>query len=123
FGTVNFSSIADASDYYHAMMSIWTASLEALPLNVHTVVYEELVSDPEPVLKPLVAFLGLDWDERILDHQRSARERGTIVTPSYDQVTEPVTTRASGRWRRYREQLEPVLPVLLPWAERLGYRD
>jgi hypothetical protein len=31
--------------------------------------------------------------------------------------------RPSGRWRRYRKQLEPVLPVLLPWAERLGYPD
>jgi hypothetical protein len=34
-----------------------------------------------------------------------------------------LTRAASGRWKRYEKQLEPVLPVLLPWAERLGYRD
>ena len=123
FGTVNFSSIADAADYYDAMMSIWSASLEALPLNVHTAVYEDLVEDPESVVRPVIAFLGLDWDEAVLDHRQTARERGTIVTPSYDQVTEPITKRPSGRWKRYREQLEPVLPILLPWAQRLGYRD
>lgn len=123
FGMVNFSGIEAAADYYDAMMSVWTAARAALDLNVHTVVYEELVRDPEAVLRPTVAFLGLEWDDRILDHRRTAVARGTIVTPSYDQVTEPVSTRPSGRWKRYRKQLEPVLPTLLPWAERLGYSD
>ena len=123
FGTVNFSDISAAADYYDAMMSIWAASTEVLPLNVHTVVYEELVRDPEAVLKPVVSFLGLEWDERIVDHQRTARERGTIVTPSYDQVIAPVSTKPSGRWKRYEKQLEPVLPILMPWAQRLGYTE
>ena len=122
-GIVNFSDIAAAADYYDAMMSIWTAARESLQLKVHDVVYEDFVADPEAVLRPLVAFLGLEWDDRLLDHQRAARERGTIVTPSYDQVTEPVTNRAVGRWKRYAEQMKPALPILLPWAERLGYRD
>jgi tetratricopeptide (TPR) repeat protein len=123
FGMVNFSNIRDAADYYDALMSIWTASLEAMDLNVHTVVYEDFVRDPEATLKPTLVFLGLEWDERLLDHRRTAKERGAIVTPSYDQVTQPVTTRAIGRWKHYRTELEPVLPILLPWAERLGYRD
>jgi hypothetical protein len=122
-GVVNFSNIEAAAAYYDAMMSIWTAAREALQLNVQSVVYEELVSNPEVTLRPLIAFLGLEWDDRVLDHQRAARERGTIVTPSYDQVTEPVTRSAVGRWKRYAKQMEPALPILLPWAERLGYRD
>lgn len=122
-GTVNFSDIGAAADYYDAMMSIWTNARETMGLNVHTIVYEELVRDPEAVLRPLIAFLGLDWNDSILDHRSTASERGTIITPSYDQVVEPVSTRAVGRWKRYREQLEPVLPILQPWAERLGYRD
>lgn len=123
FGMVNFSDIHAAADYYDAMMRVWTASLDALPLKVHTIVYEDLVQDPEAVLRPAIAFLGLQWDDRILDHRRTARERGTIVTPSYDQVTEAVSIKPSGRWKRYRDQLDPVLPILLPWAEKLGYSD
>ena len=123
FGLVNFSNIEAAADYYDAMMSIWTAARETLGLNVHTIVYEDLVADPEGTLRPLVAFLGLEWNDRLLDHASTAKSRGTIVTPSYDQVTEPVNTRAVGRWKRYAKQLEPALPVLLPWADRLGYRD
>ena len=53
----------------------------------------------------------------------TALARGAIGTPSYDQVTEPLSKAPAGRWRRYEEQLAPVLPVLLPWAKRLGYRD
>ncbi|HET9460086.1 MAG TPA: sulfotransferase, partial [Sphingomicrobium sp.] len=121
FGMVNFGDVRDAADYYDAMMKIWTASREAMKLNVHTVVYEDLVRSPETVLRPVVEFLGLEWADSVLDHQKTASKRGTIVTPSYDQVTEPVTTKPAGRWKRYRKQLEPVLPILLPWAEKLGY--
>ncbi|HEX3422362.1 MAG TPA: sulfotransferase [Sphingomicrobium sp.] len=123
FGVVNFANIRDTADYYDAMMSTWTASRDAMKLNTRTVVYEELIEDPEEVLRPVIGFLGLEWDERVLDHQQTARERGTIATPSYDQVTEPISKSARGRWKRYRKQMEPGLPILLDWAERLGYRD
>jgi hypothetical protein len=117
----SFLTIEGAADFYDAAMRLWTGSIEAMPIDSHTIIYEELVEDPEAVLKPLVQLLGLEWEDRLLDHRGSARSRGAIVTPSYDQVTKPLSTRPVGRWTRYREQLGPVLPVLLPWAERLGY--
>lgn len=92
-----------------------------LPLQVHTIVYEELVQDPEGALSPLIQFLDIEWRDELLDHQSTALRRAPIPTPSYDQVSEPLTRKASGRWRRYEEQLAPVLSMLLPWAERLGY--
>ena len=92
-----------------------------MPLRVHTVRYEAMVEDLEREVRPLLEFLDLPWEEAVLDHQQTAAGRGYIRTPSYAQVTEKVYGRASGRWRRYEKHLEPVLPVLLPWAERLGY--
>lgn len=121
-GMASFLDIGDAADFYDSAMSVWIASRQALPLNVHIVVYEDLVRDPEAALRPLLSFLGLGWSDRLLDHRATAKARGTIRNTSYDQVTESLTQTASGRWRRYQTQLEPVLPVLLPWAERLGYR-
>ena len=117
----SFLDIDDAADLYDAALDIWTRSRSVLPIQVHTIAYERLVEEPEPELRRLVEFLGLDWEQRMLDHRGTARERGTIGTPSYDQVTEPITTRSVDRWRRYEAQLAPALPVLLPWAERLGY--
>ena len=118
-----FLDIQDAADFYDAAMTVWTRSREALPLKVHIVVYEELVRDPEATLRPAIEFLGLDWRPELLDHRATAKARGAISTPSYDQVVQPLNDRPVGRWRRYEKQLEPVLPVLLPWAKRLGYDD
>jgi hypothetical protein len=116
-----FLKLDTAADFYDAAMTLWTRCEQLFRLNVHRIVYEELVADPEKTLRPVVDYLGLDWHEDLLDHRATAKARGVISTPSYDQVVQPINTRASGRWRRYEEQLKPVLPILLPWAERLGY--
>ena len=118
-----FLDIGDAAAFYDRAMTAWMRARESLPIRVHTLVYEELVADPEAAIRPLVAFLGLDWRDELLDHRSTAKARGAISTPSYDQVVQPLSSAASGRWRRYEKQLEPVLPLLLPWAERLGYRQ
>lgn len=118
-----FLDIADAADLYDAAMGVWQRSRDLIPAAVHDLVYEDLVAAPETTLKPLIDFLGLEWRHELLDHRSTARKRGAIITPSYDQVTEPLSSRPSGRWLRYAKQLEPVLPVLLPWAERLGYHE
>jgi hypothetical protein len=88
---------------------------------VHRVRYERLVEDAEPEMRALMAFLGLDWDAAILDNRGTAKDRGFINTPSYAQVAEPLYDRSIGRWERYREQMQPVLPILGPWAQRFGY--
>ena len=58
---------------------------------------------------------------QMLDHQRTAEARGIITTASYAQVTQPLYRGAVGRWRRYSKHLEPILPTLAPWIEKLGY--
>jgi tetratricopeptide (TPR) repeat protein len=117
----SFLDIHDAADLYDTAMRLFFQARDRLSLPVHTLVYEELVRDPEAVLRALTDFLGLTWDAEMLNHQETAARRSAIRTPSYDSVTQPLSRVPSGRWRRYRKQLEPVLPVLLPWAERLGY--
>jgi hypothetical protein len=74
------------------------------------------------VLRPLIEGLGLHWTEQVLDHEGTAKKRGIITTASYAQVTEPIYREAAGRWERYRRHLEPILPMLRPWAEKLGYK-
>lgn len=117
----NFLDLHDGAQFYDVAMRLWTLARETLNLDTRDLVYEELVVDPAAALQPLVEWLGLPWDEALLDHQRTAAARDVIVTPSYDQVTQPIHRRAAGRWRRYMEQLAPVLPLLEPWALRLGY--
>jgi Sulfotransferase family len=117
----SFLDLADAADLYDAGMQAFTDAREQLRLPVHTLVYENLVADPAGALRPLFEFLGLEWLPEILDHRATASRREAIRTPSYDSVSQSLSKRPIGRWRRYETQLAPVLPVLQPWAERLGY--
>ena len=120
-GMANFLDLGDTAALYAAIMSYWRRCREVFPLDVHYVRYERMIEDPEAELRPLAAFLGLDWDARLLDHCRSARARSHIGTPSYAQVAEPLYARARGRWEHYRDEMAPVLPILAPWAEHMGY--
>jgi len=115
--------LGHAAAAYDAIMSMWVRSRDLLPLRVHTLVYERLIATPDEELRPLVDFLGLQWQAHMLDHRATAKARADIGSPSYNQVTQPITRSAAGRWRRYEKQMEPVLPVLRRWAERLGYTD
>ncbi len=117
----SFLDLTNAALVYDAAMSFWKKSREIFPLRVHEIRYEDLVEDVEGELRPLLDFLGLPWDDKILDHQSTAVSRGYIRTPSYAQVTEKIYTRASGRWTRYRKHMEPVLPILEPWVKEFGY--
>lgn len=78
-GMANFLDLSDAADFYDAAMTVWTAATATLPLNVRTVVYEDLVQEPEQQLRPLIEFLGLDWEDGLLDHRATAAARGAIT--------------------------------------------
>lgn len=119
----NFLDLTDAARLYDLALTFWERCREVLPLNVHIVRYEALVDDLETEARAVIEFLGLPWDPAVLDHRRTAKARGTILTPSYSQVIQPIYREASGRWERYRAQMAPVLPILAPWALRLGYGD
>lgn len=117
----SFLTLENAARFYDAAMGHWERARAVMPLDVHTVRYEDMVLDLEAELRPLIAFLGLEWDDALLNHQKTAKDRGYIRTPSYAQVTEGVYTRSSGRWEAYRAHMEPVLPILAPWIEKFGY--
>ncbi|HYD12523.1 MAG TPA: sulfotransferase [Allosphingosinicella sp.] len=117
----SFTRLEEAARTYDALFDAWARAEDLLPLHVHRVRYERMIEDLAGEMRPLLDFLGLPWDEKVLDNQAAARARGRVITASYSQVGEPIYTRAAGRWERYREQLAPVLPILAPWAERMGY--
>ena len=118
----HFLDIGDTARYYDAVMQVAALSIDQVSNPLHPLRYEDLVAAPKDQLGALVDFLGLDWDDAVLDY----RQRGggaTSDTPSYQQVSQPLYTRSIGRWRHYSRQLEPVLPVLQPWVEHFGYHQ
>lgn len=117
----NFLRLDTAAEVYDLTFSYFEEARERLEPAVHTIRYENIVADRDRELRPLLDFLGLEWDDRVLDHESTARSRAHIKTASYAQVVEPIYTRSAGRWVNYRKHLESVLPTLRPWVEKFGY--
>lgn len=117
----SFTDLTEAARTYDTVFRAWHRAGELLPVKAHAVRYERLVEDARGELAPLVEWLGLAWNDRLLAHEDTAKDRGRVRTASYAQIGERLYTRARGRWRRYADQLAPVMPILAPWAERMGY--
>ena len=81
--------------------------------------YEDMVADQERVVRLMLDFIGARFDKRCLRFHENTRYARTA---SYAQVTEKLYQRARNRYRNYRSHLEPVIPILQPTIERLGYK-
>ena len=117
----NFLSLEDAANLYDLVMALWERYEAHLSLNVHRVHYEKLITDLRGEVEPVLNFLGLEWNDAVADPAAHAKARGTIRTPSYAQVTQPIYYNAADRWRRYEKHLAPVMPKLEKHIRYFGY--
>jgi tetratricopeptide (TPR) repeat protein len=101
--------LADIGHYYvqyRRLMAHWTACFGGDILDLD---YDAFVRDPRPATERLLAFCGLDWDERTLAFHETP---STVKTASVWQVREPLYTRSSGRARHYERHLGPLRAAL-----------
>ena len=118
--TYAFTDLEQTVACYAATMRLAETCRRILPLDLREVRHEALVEDFEAELAKIAGFLGLDFDQAMLDVAATARSR-SVRTPSAPQVRDGLTAARLGRWRGYAEQLEPALPGLQPWIKRFGY--
>ncbi|MCX7890508.1 MAG: sulfotransferase [Rhodobacteraceae bacterium] len=90
------------------MMAHWRA---LLPDRVHDLSYEELVSDPEPVIRRLIGWLGLPWNDACLSPEEVQRR---VTTLSVAQVRAGINTGSARRWEAFARDLEPLTAILRP---------
>lgn len=107
---------------YVAAMENWLHHVDVFEPELFMSRHEDLVADTPAHLRRIATFLELDDADVMLNFDARAREKGYIKTPSYTQVVEPISAKGIGRWQRYREYLEPVLPILQPMLEHWDYR-
>jgi hypothetical protein len=109
------------ADGYRRSFDFWYRQAELLKPQAYEVRYETFVADFETQMRALSEFLQLPWADAMLAPGENARAKGYISTPSYEQVVQPINTKAVGRWRPYAQHFEPVVPVLRPYLDRWGY--
>lgn len=71
--------------------------------------YEDLVRDPEPLIRRLLGFVGLDWEDQVMAFHRSGR---AVRTLSQAQVTQPIYDSSINAWRNFEPFLGPMLEEL-----------
>lgn len=127
FGTndamAGFTSLEGVAEIYAQVMAAWKDFVAGLPLHYHCVRYEDLIDNFETEVRALLGFLGVGWDDALLDHTQHALQRGLIQTPSYHQVTQPIYQHAKYRWKRYEKEFTPVIEVLQPFIEQFDYSN
>jgi tetratricopeptide (TPR) repeat protein len=67
--------------------------------------YEELTSEPEPVIRRIIAACGLAWHDNCLRPESNPR---AVKTPSKWQTRQPIYRTSVERWRRYEPWLGPL---------------
>lgn len=76
---------------------------EKLGVDIVSIRFESLVSNPEETLKGVIDHLGLSWDEACLRPDRNPR---LVQTLSNEQVRQPLNNRGIGRWTHYAEHFD-----------------
>jgi tetratricopeptide (TPR) repeat protein len=113
-------SLQGAAALYDAVMQLTRELTEQMQLRVHVVRMERVIEDFEAEVGAVCAFLNIEWSDRMREFAAGARERG-VATASGAQLARGLNSAGVGEWRRYRAELEPVLPTLNGWAAHFGY--
>lgn len=121
-GMYEFTSLETSAAYYAAVMDLMDVYREKLALDVIETRHENLIADFDGETARLCEFLGLAFRDEMRGFAGRARAQN-IDTPSGAQVARGLNSRGVAQWRRYDEQLAPILPVLAPFVARFGYPE
>jgi tetratricopeptide (TPR) repeat protein len=116
----NFLDLQTTASAYEAVMGLWLHYRAGLDDSWLEYRYENLVENFDETVSRILDFIGVGWHEEIRGYRQAAKQR-VVTTPSYRDVTAPINDRALARWRRYEQDLGPILPVLEPFVEIFDY--
>ncbi|MDJ0749368.1 MAG: sulfotransferase [Woeseiaceae bacterium] len=91
---------------YDGLMNHWRA---VLPDRIFDVSYEAIVDDQDGVSRTIIDHCGLEWQDRCLAFHRNA---APVASASAAQVRSPIYRNALSRWRRFENQLQPLIAKL-----------
>ena len=110
FGEENWTGTLENIGHYYLqyerLMKHWQ---KVLPLQIHAVDYEALVTNQERISRDLLSFCGLEWSDTCLEFYTAST---TVQSLSRVQVRQPVYRTAIGRWKNYQKHLQPLVAVL-----------
>jgi hypothetical protein len=90
-------------DLYSEMMAQWRREY---PDGFMDVDYEALTRAPEPAIREILAYCGLEFDAACLSPQDNSR---AVRTASVRQVRSGIYQGSSGKWRMFEPHLQELI--------------
>ena len=81
-----------------------------MPLPVYELQHESVVANLASVARGLLELCDLAWHPDYLEFYWNERP---VVTASNAQIRQPIYASSVGLWRRYEDQLQPLIDSLL----------
>ena len=95
--------------YYNRYWNLMQHWKELLPGRILVVRYEDTDADIDTQAHRMLEFLGLGFEEAVLDFYKTRR---LVKTPSASQVRQPIYSDALQSWKKYEKHLGPLIEAL-----------
>ena len=102
-------SLKETGEYYNLYRDLIRHWETVLPKKIYRVSYEELIANQEYISKQMINFCKLDWEEECLNFHSTKRE---VHTASAVQVRKPIYKTSVNLWKKYKENLNPLINEL-----------
>ena len=117
----NLTNFDDATNLYDLVMNLLLKYNETLSVNVKIIKYENVVENFDKSINNLLNFLELEWDDKVKEYYKTAKNRGMINTPSYNQVNMPLYNKSINRWKNYANKFLNNKKILDKWTKKFDY--
>ena len=77
-----------------------------MKVNYYSLNYEELVEDPENQVRNLCNYIGIKFQDNLLNFHKNKRP---VHTASFHQVRKPIFKSSINNWRNYKDHLELLI--------------
>ena len=91
---------------YLEILDFWRNELAGSFTEVY---YEDIIADPETGARRLLDAAGLPWEDGCLNFQQGSRK---VRTLSAFQARQPIFSSSVGAWRKFEDQLAPLIEIL-----------
>ena len=95
--------------YYNLYLDLMKHWKQTLDIKIIDLQYENVIANPEEETRKLLEQCNISWNPACLNFHKNKR---VVMTPSYDQVRQPIYTESVAKWKKYEHHLGDLINSL-----------
>mgnify|MGYP001368114774 CR=1 FL=1 len=119
---INFENLRTTAHFYNKTFNLLETYINFFNLNLYKIKYENVVTNFEKEILNLLSYLGLNFEDSVVNFHDTAKKREKIHTPSYHQVVKPIYKSSINRHIGF-EDVSTVVDEVRGWIKHYGYDD